>query len=123
MLRTGLDIIEVKRVDQAIIEYGDRFLERIYTQQELIEANGRTTSLAARVAAKESVAKALGCGIGKVRWLDIEIRRNRERCPLIILHAAAQRLAEELDLDVWSLSISHTHDYAAAFVVAMSTVQ
>ena len=120
MLRTGLDIIEVERVDQAILNHGYRFLDRVYTQGEMIEANGRTPSLAARFAAKEAVAKALGCGIGRVGWLDIVISRNSKRCPLITLHGPAKHLAAEIGLDVWSLSLSHTREHAAAFVVAMS---
>ena len=122
MLRTGVDIIEVHRVDHAIIQYGQRFLERIYTCRELIEANGHTPSLAARFAAKESVAKALGCGIGKVSWLDIEIIRNSQRCPLVRFHGAAIDLAETLGLDIWSLSMSHTHAHATAFVIAMASL-
>lgn len=122
MLRTGVDIIEVYRVDQAIIQHGQRFLQRVYTSRELIEANGHTPSLAARFAAKESVAKALGCGIGKVGWLDIEIIRNSQRCPLIRLHGPAKELAEKIGLDIWSLSISHTHAHATAFVIAMASL-
>ncbi len=118
MLRTGMDIIEVYRVDEAILSHGERFLERIYTERELVETNGRTPSLAARFAAKEAVSKALGCGVGKVGWRDIEIIRDQHRRPLLRLHGPAQALAAELGLEEWSLSLSHTHDYATAVVVA-----
>ncbi len=118
MLRTGIDIIEVYRVDEAILSHGERFLERVYTEGELVEANGRTPSLAARLAAKEAVSKALGCGIGKVGWRDIEITSDQDRRPLLRLHGPAQTLAAELGLAEWSLSLSHTHDHAAAVVVA-----
>lgn len=123
MLRTGIDIIEVGRVDKVIIEHGHRFLNRVYTQRELIESDGRTPSLAARFAAKEAVAKALGLGIGKVGWLDIEISRTIEGGPLINLHGPAKDQAEEMGLEVWSLSLSHTHEHATAFVVAMSSME
>ena len=118
MLRTGIDIIEVYRIDEAILSHGKRFLQRVYTRRELVEANGRTTSLAARLAAKEAVSKALGCGIGRVRWRDIEITSDQSRQPLLQLHGTAQTLADDLGLDEWSLSLSHTHDHATAIVVA-----
>jgi holo-[acyl-carrier protein] synthase len=73
MLSTGVDIIEVARIDAAILRHRERFFQRFFTTQELIEAEGRTPALAARFAAKEAVAKALGCGIGDVGWKEIEI--------------------------------------------------
>ena len=110
MLRTGIDIIEVYRIDEAILSHGKRFLQRVYTRRELVEANG--------LAAKEAVSKALGCGIGRVRWRDIEITSDQSRQPLLQLHGTAQTLADDLGLDEWSLSLSHTHDHATAIVVA-----
>lgn len=118
MLRTGVDIIEVGRIDAAILRHGDRFFQRFFTSQELIDANGRTPALAARFAAKEAVAKALGCGIGDVGWKDIEIVRNGRGGPQLRLHGAAAALARELGLLEWSVSLSHTHEHAMALVVA-----
>ena len=118
MLRTGVDIIEVARIDQAILRHKDRFFNRFYTPRELIEAEGRTPALAARFAAKEAVAKALGCGIGDVGWKEIEIVRDSQRRPEIVLHGAAKTLAEQRGLREWSISLSHTHEHAVALVVA-----
>lgn len=118
MLRTGVDIIEVGRIDAAILRHGDRFFHRFFTPQELIDANGRTPALAARFAAKEAAAKALGCGIGDVGWKEIEIVRNGRGGPQLHLHGAAQALARELGLVEWSVSLSHTHEHAMALVVA-----
>jgi holo-[acyl-carrier protein] synthase len=118
MLRTGIDLIEVERVDHLIITHGRRFLERVYTEQELIDSNGRTPSLAVRMAAKEAVSKALGCGIGIVSWKDIEIVRNQQQLPLLNLSGHALILAEELGPDEWSVSLTHSHDHAAAIVIA-----
>ena len=118
MLRTGVDIIEVSRLDEAILRHGDRFFHRCFTAQELIEADGRTPGLAARFAAKEAVAKALGCGIGDVSWKDIEILRDNQRRPEVILHGPAKKLAKRLGLIEWSVSLSHTHEHAMALVVA-----
>jgi holo-[acyl-carrier protein] synthase len=118
MLRTGVDIIEVARIDQAILRHGDRFFARFYTTQELIDADGRTPALAGRFAAKEAVAKALGCGIGEVGWKEIEVLRNGRGEPALRLHGAAARRAEALGLSDWAVTISHTHEHAVAFVVA-----
>ena len=118
MLRTGVDIIEVSRIDDAILRHGERFFHRFFTPQELIDAEGRTPALAARFAAKEAVTKALGCGIGDVGWKDIEILRDDRRAPAVILHGPAQKLAAEMGLTDWALSLSHTHEHAMAMVVA-----
>jgi holo-[acyl-carrier protein] synthase len=119
MLRTGVDIIEVSRIDGAILRHGDRFFQRFFTLRELIESEGRTPALAARFAAKEAVAKALGSGIGDVGWKEIEVVRDTRRGPQLLLHGAAGRLAAELGLSHWSVSLSHTHEHAIAVVVAL----
>lgn len=119
MLRTGVDIIEVARIDAAILRHRDRFFNRFFTPRELIEAEGRTPALAARFAAKEAAAKALGCGIGDVGWKDIEIVRDARRGPQVQLHGPALALAQALGLTEWSVSLSHTHEHAMALVVAM----
>lgn len=120
MLRTGVDIIEITRIDQAILRHGERFFNRFFTARELIDAGGRTPALAARFAAKEAVAKALGCGIGDVGWLEIEIVKNSRGEPALALHGSARTVAEELGLGEWAVSLSHTHEHAVAFVVASS---
>jgi holo-[acyl-carrier protein] synthase len=119
MLRAGIDMIEVERIDEAILRYGHRFFERFFTEQELIDANGRTPALAARFAAKEAVAKALGTGIGEVGWLEIEILTGLRREPLLRLHGDALRVSRELGLTHWTVSLSDTHEHAVAVAVAM----
>ena len=118
MLRTGVDIIEVARIDGAILRHRERFFHGFFTAQELIDSAGRTPALAARFAAKEAVAKALGCGIGDVGWKEIEILSGQHRQPEVRLHGAARLLAERLGLQEWSVSLSHTHEHAMALVVA-----
>ena len=118
-LATGVDLVEIDRFEITIQRFGDKFLERIYTPRELSEAGASLASLAARFAAKEAVAKALGCGIGKVAWREIEVLRAPERQPLLTLHGAASRLARELGLEDWSISLSHSRIHAVAFVVAL----
>jgi holo-[acyl-carrier protein] synthase len=119
MLRSGVDIIEIERIDHAILRYGTRFFERFYTPQEVIDANGHTPGLAVRFAAKEAVAKALGTGIGDVGWREIEIITGPRRQPALRLHGHARRLAESLGLRAWTISLSHTHEHAVAVAVAL----
>ena len=111
-------MIEVHRIDKAILRHGDRFFNRFFTPQELIDANGRTPALAARFAAKEAAAKALGTGIGDVEWKEIEIVRGARGEPSLELHGNARTLAQQLGWREWSVSLSHTHEHAIAMVVA-----
>lgn len=117
-LASGVDLIDIERLKETIERYGERFLVRIYTPLELAEAGKNPASLAARFAAKEAVAKALGCGIGVVAWREIEVRRGPARRPELVLYGEAANLAQELGLVQWSLSLSHTHTTAIALVVA-----
>lgn len=119
-LRTGVDLIELERIENIIQRYGPRFLERVFTARELGEVGANTASLAVRFAAKEAVAKALGTGIGEVAWQEIEILREPTRQPKLHLSGRAAFLAEELALDTWSLSLTHNQTQAIALVVAIS---
>ena len=118
-LRTGVDLIEISRVRDAIERHDGHFLRRVFTEYEQVECAGRVSSLAARFAAKEAVAKTLGVGIGDVRWVDIEIKSDENKAPYLVLHGEGERLAKELGLTSWSLSLSHTEEQAIAFVVAV----
>jgi holo-[acyl-carrier protein] synthase len=119
VIRSGVDILEVERVDRAILRHGDRFFERFFTSQELIDCRGHTPALAARLAAKEAVAKALGTGIGVVGWKEIEIVAGPRRQPLLELHGEARRTAEAMGLRQWTISLSDTHEHAVAVAVAV----
>ncbi len=117
MKAVGVDIVEIERITQSIDRFGDRFLRRVYTDQELAYCNGRVESLAARWAAKEAIAKALGTGIGQVGWQEIEVVNDHNSCPAIHLHGAATELATRLGLTGFAVSLSHAKEYAIAFVV------
>jgi holo-[acyl-carrier protein] synthase len=118
MLNTGVDIIEISRVGQVLERYGQRFLERIFTPGEIGYCRGRAPNLAARFAAKEAMMKALGTGVRGVGWKDIEVVREESGAPGIVLHGRAQARAQRLGVFEISLSLSHSQDYAVAFVVA-----
>lgn len=119
MLRTGIDIIEIARVERVMARSGPRFLARIFTPQEQSYCQGRITSLAGRFAVKEAVAKALGTGIGDMTWVEIEIVSDKMGRPELVLHGAAKKAADELGLAEWSISLSHTEQYAIGFAVAL----
>lgn len=124
MLRTGIDLVEVERVEAAIVRYGERFTRRVYTKGELDYCAGRVTSLAARFAAKEAVSKMLGVGIQHRRgvdWLEIEVVSAENGFPTIALYGKALVRANELRVVEISLSFSHTREHAIAFVVGQSS--
>ena len=121
VIRSGVDIIEVERIDAAILRHGQRLFDRFFTPQELIDAAGRTPALAARFAAKEAVAKALGSGIGDVGWREIEVLLGSRREPYLVLHGQAKEIAHDLGLNAWSISLSHTHNHAIAVAIALHT--
>ena len=119
-LSTGVDLVEIERFTSAYRRYDQRLLHRLFTPTELAENGLNMASLAARFAAKEAASKALGTGIGHIGWHDIEICRGEAGEPILHLLGAARRLADEQRLDTWSISLSHTDNYAIAFVVAIS---
>ena len=114
----GVDIIEIDRIERTLQRFGSRFLERIYTADEISYCRGRPAQLAARFAAKEAVMKALGTGTRGVGWRDVEITRERTGKPRVILTGRAAARARRLGIRNMGVSISHSHTYAVASVVA-----
>jgi holo-[acyl-carrier protein] synthase len=117
-LLTGIDMIEVQRLQLAIERHGQRFLRRVYTEKEIEQLGENYPSLAARFAGKEAVAKALATGIGPISWLEIEILRGPAREPVLNLYGEAAELAKQRGVERWSISLSHTHIHAIAIAVA-----
>ncbi len=121
MRSIGVDLVEVERVQALAIRYGERFLSRVFTEQELAYCRGRSPELAARFAAKEAVSKALGVGIQHqdgVGWREIQVVSDAHGKPGIELSGTAARRAGELGLSTFALSLSHTREYAIAMLVA-----
>lgn len=116
-LSTGVDIIEISRIAGVFQRYGQRFLDRIYTPEEIAYCRGRAPNLAGRFAAKEAVMKALGTGVRGVGWKDIEVARHESGAPSILLYGRAKSRAQRLGVYDISVSMSHSGDYAVAFVV------
>jgi len=121
-LSVGVDIIEIARIARALARFGERFLQRVYTAAEIAYCRGQPARLAARLAAKEAVAKALGVGIlwrEGVHWRDVEVVRDACGKPGICLHGSALQRAQQEGLTHWALSLSHSRDYAVAMAVAL----
>jgi holo-[acyl-carrier protein] synthase len=116
-ISVGTDIIEIHRIEQAVLTWQDSFLRRIYTEIELESCRNRAPSLAARFAAKEAVMKALGSGASEVNWRDIEILSDSEGAPVVRLHARALNKAEEKGIAKFSVTLSHCKEYAVAVVI------
>ena len=121
MLQAGVDLVEVERIEAAIARYGEKFLSRVYTEKELTYCRGRPHELAARFAAKEAVSKLLGVGIQHrdgVQWREIQVVSDARGKPSIQLSGRAARRAEEMGLQTFALSLSHSRDHAIALIVA-----
>jgi len=117
MHHLGVDIVEIERIQRSIARYGERFLSRIYTDEELVLCRSRVPELAVRFAGKEAVMKALGTGRRGVSWRDIEILRNKRNAPLVYLHGRARSRAKKLGITELAISLSHSRDYAIASVI------
>lgn len=117
MLTVGVDLVEIERIAEVVQRHGDRFIERVFTATECAECAGRVEALAARWAAKEAVAKALGTGIGDIQWREVEVWCDQRGKPHIRLHGAAQQRASALGIAELAVSLAHANDHAIAFVV------
>jgi holo-[acyl-carrier protein] synthase len=122
VLGVGTDLIETKRVQDSIDRFGERFLERIFTAGEIAYCSRKRNSaesFAARFAAKEAGAKALGTGISRgVSWKEFEVRRETSGRPTLHLSGRAAELAEAMGVRKIQLSLTHSRELAMAVVVA-----
>ena len=113
----GIDIIEIARIEKAIARWGGSFLHRVYTELELRLYCKKPSSLAARFAGKEAVMKAFGTQANGISWREIEILAEPSGKPLVQLYGKAQNQADSLGLSQLAISLSHSKEYAIAFVV------
>ena len=116
----GADIVKVEDIAQSIVNNA-RFVSRTFTMQEIEYCEGKISKYqhyAARIAAKESMMKALGFGWDHgVQWKDIEIIKESEAPPQIKLHNITLKIATDMGVQHSLLTLSHNDDYAIAFVV------
>jgi holo-[acyl-carrier protein] synthase len=118
---TGIDIAEVPRIRHSIERFGQRFLERIFTESEIRYCDSKANRVeryAGRFAAKEAAMKALGTGWNHgVRWRDCEVSRQPGGRPTMVFHGKAREFASKLGVKNTALSISHTEEQAIAQVI------
>jgi holo-[acyl-carrier protein] synthase len=118
---SGIDVIEIERIGQSIERFGERFLNRIFLSSEqayCLSKRNSAESFAARFAAKEAAAKALGTGMRHgVNWLEIEVVRESSGRPTLRFHGRAAQMAQRLGVVRSSLSLSHSTGLALAIVV------
>jgi holo-[acyl-carrier protein] synthase len=116
-LLSGVDLIEIERFDRIEPGIRERFMHRVLTAKERLEVMDSNSTLAGKFAAKEAVVKALGCGIGPVSFQDIEILHNPNGQPILYLYNNARKIVEKNNLQEWSVSISHTRQFAVAIAI------
>jgi holo-[acyl-carrier protein] synthase len=118
----GTDLIEIERIERSVARFGEAFLQRVYTPGEIAYCQAKKNSaesLAARFAAKEAGAKALGTGISRgVNWREFEVRRKPGQRPELHLSGRAAEIAAQLGVKKVSLSLSHSRTVSIAVVVA-----
>ena len=121
-LKIGTDICSLKRIEKAYGRFGERFLKRVLTDDEIAYVKSSQkhmiSRIAVRFAAKEACVKALGTGWYGVGFHEVEIGRKRSGEPTIKLYERASKRAESLGLSNFQVSLSHEKDHAIAFVVA-----
>jgi holo-[acyl-carrier protein] synthase len=117
-LRTGIDLVEIARISQALERWGERFLNKVFTPSEINFCRGRAEALAVHFAAKEAAMKALGTGAVGVGWRDVEVTYDPQGAPALNLYGRAGARARALGLRTLAVSMSHSRDHATAVVVA-----
>lgn len=120
----GTDITECLRIARMIERYGDLFLTRVYTDEEIRYCQARkqaTQHYTGRWAAKEAVLKAMGTGwIRGISWRDVEIRNEPGGKPLVAVRGGARDIIEQMGIAQIQVTISHCRTHATAFAIAVS---
>ena len=124
LISIGTDIVECLRIAQMIEKHGEVFLQRVFTQKEILYCSSRkaaTQHYAGRWAAKEAVLKVLGTGWTKgIQWTDVEIVNEVSGAPVIMITGKAAQIARERGIREVMISISHCRSYATAFATGVS---
>ena len=121
ILGMGSDLAQVDRIRKSIGQYGDRFLNRVYTDRERAYSLSKANSaerFAARFAAKEAGMKAIGTGWRRgVTWKDFEVVNETSGRPVLHLTGVALQIADRIGVERISISLTHTAEFALAVVI------
>jgi holo-[acyl-carrier protein] synthase len=118
----GVDLVKVERIERVLARYGDRFLERVFTEREIAYCRGKAwaaSALAMRFAAKEAFSKALGVGLRQdgIRWREVEVIPNPMGKPEIFVNGRAAALCEAAGIANLHLSLTDEDHRALAVVI------
>jgi len=123
----GNDICEIARIEHAYKKFGEKFLEKTYTSQEIAycisSPKNMASRLSVRFATKEALSKALGVGINRlgwnkgINWKDVECVRDENGALTIRLCGKAKELEQKLGITKWEVSVSHSHTDAISTVI------
>ena len=118
---TGIDIVNIERIESLMARWGDLFLGRVFTEREIVWCQQRTRPpecFAIRFAAKEAFLKAIGLGLREgIYWTDIEVENDPTGKPLLSLHRKAKEVLENCGVSKALLTLSHDRPYAVAHVI------
>ncbi len=121
IIGSGVDIVEVARIKKAVKKWGEGFIEKVFTKNELAYSHNKRYAyqhLAARFATKEAVLKAFGGGwLRTLPWKDVEVINDGSGKPNIKLHGEAKVLKKKKKISHIVISISHTKNYAVASAI------
>lgn len=119
ILGIGIDIIEIDRIKDSIEKFGDRFINKIFTPNEIAYCKSKANSYqhyAARFAAKEAISKAIGTGWNnEFHWKDIEISNESSGAPLVKLSGKMEKIL--VGNKALKITMSHSHNYVSSFAI------
>jgi len=117
----GIDVVDCARIESSIERFGERFLQRVFTEGEIAYSQSMkfpARHFAARFAAKEALSKAFGTGIGKsMGWRDLDVRKKESGEPYVVLSGGAEKMAQELGVEKVWISLSHTESIGIATII------
>jgi holo-[acyl-carrier protein] synthase len=121
IIGTGIDIVNIERIESMMARWGDLFLGRVFTEREIVWCQQRTRPpecFAIRFAAKEAFLKAIGRGLRNgIQWTDIEVENDPLGKPLFSFHRKAKEVLETQQIEKALLTLSHERPYAVAHVL------
>ena len=121
VIGTGIDIVNIQRIERLMVRWGDLFLNRVFTEREIVWCQQRTRPpecFAIRFAAKEAFLKAIGWGLRNgIQWTDIEVETDPMGKPLLSFHGKAKEVIKTLRIHKSLLTLSHDRPYAVAHVL------
>lgn len=117
----GIDLVDCERIQNSIERFGERFLQRVFTDGEIAYCNSMKFSarhFAARFAAKEALSKAFGTGIGHAMgWRDLDVQKRESGEPFVVLSGGAEMMAKERQVARIWISLSHTEQSGMATII------